>query len=60
MSALPRSSNVLTPAAQRVYLGPDSSEERREMRHQMVQALRGLRFPVRLRRRFFQLYDAAV
>lgn len=48
------------PAAQKVYLGPGSSEERLEMRHLMVQALRGLRFPLRLRRRFFQLYDATV
>ena len=48
------------PAAQKVYLGPGSSEERLEMRHLMVQALRRLRFPLRLRRRFFQLYDAAV
>ena len=30
------------------------------MRRLMVQVLRELRFPWRLRRRFFRLYDAAV
>lgn len=48
------------PAAQKVYLGPGSSEERREMRQIMVLALRRLSFPLRRRRRFFKLYDAAV
>ena len=48
------------PAAQKVYLGPGSSEERQEMRRIMVLALRRLGFPLRRRRRFFKLYDAAV
>ena len=48
------------PAAQRVYLGPASDSERQEMRQLMVLALRRLGFPLRRRRRFFKLYDAAV
>ena len=48
------------PAAQKVYLGPGSSEERREMRQIMVLALRRLGFPLHRRRRFFKLYDAAI
>ena len=48
------------PAAQRVYLGPQTEVEHKEMRGLMVRVLRELRFPWRLRRRFFELYDAAV
>ena len=48
------------PAAQRVYSGPRTDAEHREMRALMVRVLRELRFPWRLRRRFFKLYDAAV
>ena len=48
------------PAAQRVYLGPKTEVEHREMRALMVRVLQELRFPWRLRRRFFSLYDAAV
>ena len=48
------------PAAQRVYSGPQTDVERKEMRDLMVRALRELRFPWRLRRRFFSLYDATV
>ena len=48
------------PAAQRVYPGPQTEAEQREMRGLMVRVLRELRFPWRLRRRFFALYDAAV
>jgi hypothetical protein len=48
------------PAAQRVYLGPQTEAEHREMRAHMVRVLQELRFPWRLRRRFFSLYDAAV
>ena len=48
------------PAAQRVYLGPASDSERQEMRQLMVIALRRMGFPLRRRRRFFKLYDAAV
>ena len=47
------------PAAQRVYSGPQTGEESKEMRSLMVRVLRELRFPWRLRRRFFNLYDAA-
>ena len=50
----------LRPAAQRVYAGPQTEAERKEMRTLMVRVLRELRFPWRLRRRFFALYDAAV
>ena len=45
---------------QRVYLGPQTEVEHKEMRALMVRVLRELRFPWRLRRRFFSLYDAAV
>ena len=48
------------PAVQRVYLGPQTEVEHKEMRVLMVRVLRELRFPWRLRRRFFSLYDAAV
>ena len=48
------------PAAQQVYSGPEAEAERKEMRGLMVRVLRELRFPWRLRRRFFSLYDAAV
>jgi len=48
------------PAAQRVYPGPQTEAEHEEMRGLMVRVLRELRFPWRLRRRFFCLYDAAV
>ena len=48
------------PAAQRVYPGPQTEVEQREMRGLMVRVLRELRFPWRLRRRFFSLYAAAV
>ena len=48
------------PAAQRVYAGPQSETERKEMRGLMVRVLRELRFPLLLRRRFFALYDAAI
>ena len=48
------------PAAQRVYPGPQTEAEQKEMRGLMVRVLRELRFPWRLRRRFFALYDAAV
>ena len=48
------------PAAQRVFAGPQTEEERKEMRGLMVRVLRGLRFPWWLRRRYFALYDAAV
>jgi hypothetical protein len=48
------------PAAQRVYAGPQSETERKEMRGLMVRVLRELRFPWLLRRRFFALYDAAI
>ena len=47
-------------ASQRVFTGPQSAAERHDMRRLMVQVLRELRFPWRLRRRFFRLYDAAV
>ena len=50
----------LRPAAQRVYAGPQTEAERKEMRTLMVRVLRELRFPWWLRRRFFALYDAAV
>ena len=50
----------MRPAAQRVYAGPQNEEERKEMRSLMVRVLRELRFPWRLRRRFFSLYDATV
>ena len=48
------------PAVQRVYLGPQTEVEHKEMRALMVRVLRELRFPWRLRRRFFSLYDAAM
>jgi hypothetical protein len=48
------------PAAQRVYAGPQSETERKEMRGLIVRVLRELRFPWLLRRRFFALYDAAI
>ena len=48
------------PAAQRMYSGPRTDAEHREMRALMVRVLRELRFPWRLRRRFFKLYDAAL
>jgi hypothetical protein len=48
------------PAVQRVYAGPQSETERKEMRGLMVRVLRELRFPWRLRRRFFPLYDATL
>ena len=48
------------PAAQRVYVGPQAEVERREMRGLMARVLRELRFPLRLRRRFFSLYGAAI
>ena len=48
------------PAAQRVYEGPHTETERKEMRGLMVRVLRELRFPWLLRRRFFALYDAAI
>ena len=48
------------PAAQRVYAGPQTETERKEMRGLMVRVLRELRFPWLLRRRFFALYDAAI
>ena len=47
-------------ATQRVYLGPETEAERKDMRALMVRVLQELRFPWRLRRRFFSLYDAAV
>ncbi len=47
-------------AVQQVYAGPEAEAERKEMRGLMVRVLRELRFPWRLRRRFFSLYDAAV
>ena len=47
-------------AVQQVYSGPEAEAERKEMRGLMVRVLRELRFPWRLRRRFFSLYDAAV
>ena len=47
-------------AVQQVYSGPEAEAERKEMRDLMVRVLRELRFPWRLRRRFFSLYDAAV
>ncbi len=47
-------------AVQQVYSGPEAEVERKEMRGLMVRVLRELRFPWRLRRRFFSLYDAAV
>lgn len=47
-------------ATQRVYLGPQTEAEHKEMRDLMVRVLRELRFPWRLRRRFFCLYDAAL
>ena len=50
----------LRPAAQRVYAGPQTEAERKEMRTLMVRVLRELRFPWRLRRRFFSLYDVTV
>ena len=46
-------------AVQQVYSGPEAEAERKEMRGLMVRVLRELRFPWRLRRRFFSLYDAA-
>jgi hypothetical protein len=48
------------PAAQRVYAGPQSETERKEMRGLVVRVLRELRFLWLLRRRFFALYDAAI
>ena len=48
------------PASQQVYSGPQTESERKEMRDLMVFVLRELRFPWRLRRRFFSLYDATV
>ena len=48
------------PATQRVYLGPETEAERKDMRALMVRVLQELRFPWRLRRRFFFLYDAAI
>ena len=48
------------PAAQRVYPGPQTKSESKDMRGLMVRVLRELRFPWHLRRRFFELYDAAV
>ena len=48
------------PAGQQVYSGPEAEVERKKMRGLMVRVLRELRFPWRLRRRFFSLYDAAV
>ena len=50
----------VSPAAQRVYAGPQTETERKEMRGLMVRVLRELRFPWLLRRRFFALYDAAI
>ncbi|WP_166015651.1 hypothetical protein [Synechococcus sp. HB1133] len=47
-------------AVQQVYSGPEAEAERKEMRGLMVRVLRELRFPWRLRRRFFSLYDATV
>ncbi len=48
------------PASQRVFRGPQTALERKEMRSLMVRVLRELRFPWGLRRRFFALYDARV
>ena len=50
----------LRPASQRVYRGPQTEAEQKQMRGLMVRVLRELRFPWRLRRRFFSLYDAAI
>ena len=55
-----RSLSQVWLAAQRVYAGPQAEAECKEMRTLMGLALRELRFPWRLRRRFFSLYDATV
>ena len=46
------------PASQQIYSGPESAAEAKEMRELMVHVLRELHFPLRLRHRFFKLYDS--
>ena len=47
-------------ASQFVYSGPESEQEKKEMRRLMVRVLRELHFPWPLRKRFFNGYDAIV
>jgi hypothetical protein len=47
-------------ASQFVYSGPESEQEKKEMRRLMVRVLRELHFPWLLRKRFFKGYDSIV
>jgi hypothetical protein len=47
-------------ASQFVYSGPESEQEKKEMRRLMVRVLRELHFPWPLRKRFFKGYDSIV